>query len=706
MLSNGDVEEPFGTKNPRDIGDVSERVVRADDVRLLTELLGKVGERNMELLDARAPVLQAIVRRADQRIETFEREVYKRSLHGVRGHQRRFRELLVQVAHCDTRFGKQRQTTLLQNRNATIWRVQLDDPRGPLVQLDDHRLEVDTLLGKHDARARAKGAARCVIEGQQGGLLSVIFRMVSRERVPRFEPLSSSGNAAVPIAIRNRMTTSTPSPRQTIALVISALAALLAAPIHAATFSVDSGSDGADIAPGDGVCDADAGPPVSCTLRAAIQEANATPARDVVELPARAAPYLLTLDGTGPTAGELLLSTDVAIAGSGAGRSRVLALWENEFGGRILNVAAGVDVSLTGIALVGGEACGDGGAILNNGSLVLDSVTVRANLGERGGAISNVGTLTVVDSTLVQNRSVLIDDDPDAESCHGNDRAGGGAIHNSGTLEVVNTTLARNTAAAPGGALLNHGARAAALRYVTVHGNGASAAIAGATPVTLEATILSGSPACDPVATLASLGANVVGDATCDAGLLGTGDVSSTDPALAPLAWLDGAAFHEPTSASPAIDRAGQCVTVSRDQLQRPRPYGAACDAGAIEVAPFDTSSDETMWRGHRCTIVGTPADDLLRGTPGRDVICGLEGDDTLIGLAGNDILVGGRGSDTPRGGKGRDGVYGEWGHDRLLGGRGRDGLYGEKGRDILMGGRGPDRLLGGKGRDFLNGGR
>jgi hypothetical protein len=32
-----------------------------------------------------------------------------------------------------------------------------------------------------------------------------------------------------------------------------------------------------------------------------------------------------------------------------------------------------------------GEACGDRGAILNSGSLVLDSVTVPANLGERGG---------------------------------------------------------------------------------------------------------------------------------------------------------------------------------------------------------------------------------------------------------------------------------------------------------------------------------
>jgi Ca2+-binding RTX toxin-like protein len=218
--------------------------------------------------------------------------------------------------------------------------------------------------------------------------------------------------------------------------------------------------------------------------------------------------------------------------------------------------------------------------------------------------------------------------------------------------------------------------------------------------VTIEATILSGSPACDTRVALASLGANVVGDSSCDGGLLGTGDVGSSDPTLAPLAWLNGAAFHEPTAASPVIDRAGQCISVSHDQLKRPRPYGAACDAGAIEVTPLDTSSDATMWRGHRCTIVGTPADDLLRGTPGRDVICGLEGDDTLIGLAGNDLLVGGRGSDTLKGGKGKDSVYGEKGRDTLMGGRGPDRLLGGKGRDFLNGGSGTDVLRGGPGRD------
>jgi hypothetical protein len=62
------------------------------------------------------------------------------------------------------------------------------------------------------------------------------------------------------------------------AAVLGFLAALLAAsPAHASTtFTVDSDFvDFADINPGDGVCDMNAGPNVeTCTLRAAIQEAN------------------------------------------------------------------------------------------------------------------------------------------------------------------------------------------------------------------------------------------------------------------------------------------------------------------------------------------------------------------------------------------------------------------------------------------------
>src|SRR5262249_36207591 len=64
-------------------------------------------------------------------------------------------------------------------------------------------------------------------------------------------------------------------------------------PAQAATLMVDTTDDGVDAMPGDGRCATSAG---SCTLRAAIQEANALPGADVVRLPAGT--YLIAREGT------------------------------------------------------------------------------------------------------------------------------------------------------------------------------------------------------------------------------------------------------------------------------------------------------------------------------------------------------------------------------------------------------------------------
>ena len=127
-----------------------------------------------------------------------------------------------------------------------------------------------------------------------------------------------------------------------------------------------------------------------------------------------------------------------------------------------------------------------------------------------------------------------------------------------------------------------------------------------------------------------------------------------------------------------------------------------------------------------KCTLQGTPGNDVLRGTRGRDVICGMGGDDRLEGNGGNDVLRGGDGNDRIGGGDGRDRVDGNRGKDVLRGGRGRDLIRGGEGRDLLRGQGGADRLYGEGGRnrvfgnagndyidvskngvrDFVNGGR
>jgi hypothetical protein len=105
-----------------------------------------------------------------------------------------------------------------------------------------------------------------------------------------------------------------------------------------------------------------------------------------------------------------------------------------------------------------------------------------------------------------------------------------------------------------------------------------------------------------------------------------------------------------------------------------------------------------------KCTLQGTPGNDVLRGTRGRDVICGSSGDDRIEGNGGNDVLRGGDGNDRIGGGDGRDRVDGNRGNDVLRGGRGRDLIRGGEGRDVLRGQGGPDRLYGEGGRNRVFG--
>ena len=122
-------------------------------------------------------------------------------------------------------------------------------------------------------------------------------------------------------------------------------------------------------------------------------------------------------------------------------------------------------------------------------------------------------------------------------------------------------------------------------------------------------------------------------------------------------------------------------------------------------------------------TIVGTDADDVLRGTKRADVIDARGGDDEITNLHGSDVVCGGPGDDTMDGGRGSIYLRGGGGRDRLQAGGSRPGhcddsggdvdcavpealLMGGGGADILVGGRYQEHLIGGAGRDLLRGRR
>ena len=84
---------------------------------------------------------------------------------------------------------------------------------------------------------------------------------------------------------------------------------------------------------------------------------------------------------------------------------------------------------------------------------------------------------------------------------------------------------------------------------------------------------------------------------------------------------------------------------------------------------------------GVPATIVGTPGNDILRGTPGDDVIVGLAGNDVIDGRGGDDRICGGDGNDVIQGGAGSDRVDGGAGNDVI------NMVDGVRGNDTVNGG-------------------
>jgi CSLREA domain-containing protein len=129
-----------------------------------------------------------------------------------------------------------------------------------------------------------------------------------------------------------------------------ALALAVGAEGGAVTFTVNSTADGPDATPGNGVCAAAGG---SCTLRAAVMEANALAGADKVQLAALS--YQLTLIGAGDGAGDLDLTSDVEIAGAGATITAVVGI------DRVIEVSAGNgnvhDLTLHALGSTGNPTC-------------------------------------------------------------------------------------------------------------------------------------------------------------------------------------------------------------------------------------------------------------------------------------------------------------------------------------------------------------
>ncbi|RYG66641.1 hypothetical protein EON80_15040 [bacterium] len=235
---------------------------------------------------------------------------------------------------------------------------------------------------------------------------------------------------------------------------------------------------------------------------------------------------------------------------------------------RIFEVNYNTKAALKGLTLTQGSAGAGppgGGAILNRGSLLVDSCTLSDNMANSGGAIQSSSdiaqTLTVRNSTLIGNKA----------------NYDGGAINNSsGNLVIESSTITGNQANTGSGIF-----------------SGGKSATPGPSDAIVRVTnsIIAGNAMADvvyiaPISPYESGGFNLIGNGSAVAQFTAPGDLNYVLPStlnLGPLAENGG---PTPTIAllmgSPAID-SGSSPFIT-DQRGLPRPSGTSSDKGAFEL--------------------------------------------------------------------------------------------------------------------------
>ncbi len=432
---------------------------------------------------------------------------------------------------------------------------------------------------------------------------------------------------------------------------------LVAAPSHAATFVVDTTADTADAVPGDGIC-ADSGG--ACSLRAAIQEANALAGDDIIEL--GAATYVLS----GAAGDDLALSGDLDITGNltlnGAGTASTII----DGGGvdRVLDIdpsGAGVSVTIANLTVRNGNAPGEaGGGIRNRGTLSLSNVTLAANSsGINGGGLLNLGTLTLTNTTVSGNTAnadgggiyngggstlTITASTLSGNSANSAGRNGGGLFNASGALATLtNVTVSGDSANNGGGGVFNSGGTAT-LTNVTLGDNGATLGggiFNAAGTATLTNTLVAGSAGGNCGGVITSGGNNLDDGSTCAFGA--AGDISNRNPLLGVLANNGGATQTRALSAgSPAIDagRNAACPATDQRGVARPFPAGGICDIGAFEFRPpvdlalGNTDSHDCARRGDVLSYVITVTNKSTEDATGVTVTDTLPGGVTFVSAA------------------------------------------------------------------------
>ena len=366
-------------------------------------------------------------------------------------------------------------------------------------------------------------------------------------------------------------------------------------PAKAQIFNVNSTSDEIDAIFGDGRCES---MKKNCTLRAAIQEANANPGVDTIILPKGI--YNLTIPGTDEeksALGDLDITDHLILRGEsssqtvidGGSLERVFhilgdgSLWVSMANLTIQNGLSGVNINnAASYSLTDSEISGNQGYGLwaFQSSISLKNVVVKENeeLRYMGGVGGSASSFTIENSTIAYNQGAV------------------GGISIDGKLSLINSTINENYGTnGVGGIWINGVANIS--NSTIIKNQGVGLAADDGSKVQIKGSLIQqNTNMSDCKGTITSLGYNLIGSSNGFITERKEGDIIGTEAEM--TIEKNNMTVYLPSQNSLIIDHipSQQCTDIEgqpllSDQRNQSRPQDGnqdgnpACDIGAIEVS-------------------------------------------------------------------------------------------------------------------------